>query len=441
MRCHYEVLGAARDGSTADIKKAYRLQALRWHPDKHNQNNVSIEEATEKFQAIQNAYAVLSDPHEKKWYDEHRDQILRGQDESEFEGDIDLFRYFSTSVYSGFGTDEKSFYSVYGKLFRKIDELDRGNDDNAHFAAAPELGDANTSMNDINYFYQHWKNYATKRNFSTVDEYKTTDAPTRLVRRAMEKENKKLRDAAKKEFNIQVRKLAEFVCRRDPRVLAFQKKKEEEKERQRIEEEAKKLEKQAAYDANRRAFEEHQEKLWADTTNKTSRIADRDIELELDKLRRKLDAEVLFCDMCSKIFKSTKQLQNHLASKKHREKEKQLGAVSDYDISDGEMDRDLQEELIEVGKAKRESNGDNASAEIFTKVKQNDVTNGGCEKHAVDEETARRNAEADKERLKKEKKAADKRRERKAMRKNKKKENVEKIVNDARIKKEKRNTR
>ncbi|RLN48696.1 hypothetical protein BBJ28_00024929, partial [Nothophytophthora sp. Chile5] len=77
MRCHYEVLSVSRDADAPQIKKAFRLQALRWHPDKHQQNGVSSEEATLQFQALQNAYEVLSDPHEKKWYDDHREQILR----------------------------------------------------------------------------------------------------------------------------------------------------------------------------------------------------------------------------------------------------------------------------------------------------------------------------------------------------------------------------
>ena len=41
-----------------------------------NQNNV--EEATEKFKEIRDAYAVLSDDQERAWYDSHREAILRG---------------------------------------------------------------------------------------------------------------------------------------------------------------------------------------------------------------------------------------------------------------------------------------------------------------------------------------------------------------------------
>ncbi|KAL3666564.1 hypothetical protein V7S43_008193 [Phytophthora oleae] len=434
MRCHYEVLAVARDASAAEIKKAFRLQALRWHPDKHKKNGISNEEATEQFQTIQNAYEVLSDPHEKKWYDEHREQILRGgdgNDDEEGEDELNLFRYFSASVYSGFGSDEKSFYSVYGELFTKIDGLDLDGGDGSNAGVAPELGDANTTMDDVNYFYQHWKSYTSQRSFAWVDEYKTTDAPTRLVRRAMEKENKKLRDAAKKAFTTEVRELVEFVYRRDPRVRSFQKQKEQEKEQRRLEEEAKKREKQAAYDSKRRAFQEQQEKLWADSNLETSRVADRDIEQELEKLRKKMDADVLVCDLCSKTFKSTKQLQNHLTSKKHREKEEELGVYSDLSILDDEMDKALQEELIALGKVKIEATED-------MPVKTTDEEDVDTEQQEVDEEAVLQKAEADRVRLEKEQKAADKRRERKEMRKNKKKENVEKIVSGARSKKEKK---
>lgn len=149
MRCHYEVLNIERDATAKEIKKGFHLQALRWHPDKHQKNNISPEEATLRFQEIQSAYEVLSDAHERKWYDEHRDQILRGDVDNEggeggSENDLNLFKYFryvhanvlrvvvsllqwvdngdvcSPSVYSGFGKDAKSFYSVFGELFKKV---------------------------------------------------------------------------------------------------------------------------------------------------------------------------------------------------------------------------------------------------------------------------------------------------------------------------------
>lgn len=64
MKCHYEVLELARDADDAAIKTAYRKLALRWHPDKNMEN---VEEAKIKFQAIQQAYEVISDPQERAW--------------------------------------------------------------------------------------------------------------------------------------------------------------------------------------------------------------------------------------------------------------------------------------------------------------------------------------------------------------------------------------
>eukprot|EP00884_Botryococcus_braunii_P012232 jgi/Botrbrau1/21009/Bobra.0144s0025.1 len=52
----YEALGVPMGSSKADVKKAYRELAMKWHPDKHPENQ---EEAKLKFQAIQQAYESL----------------------------------------------------------------------------------------------------------------------------------------------------------------------------------------------------------------------------------------------------------------------------------------------------------------------------------------------------------------------------------------------
>uniref|UniRef100_A0A668ADW3 DnaJ heat shock protein family (Hsp40) member B2 n=1 Tax=Myripristis murdjan TaxID=586833 RepID=A0A668ADW3_9TELE len=55
---YYEVLAVPRTATQDDIKKAYRKQALRWHPDKNPDNK---EEAERKFKEVAEAYEVLSD--------------------------------------------------------------------------------------------------------------------------------------------------------------------------------------------------------------------------------------------------------------------------------------------------------------------------------------------------------------------------------------------
>ena len=68
-RDYYEILGAQKNASLDEIKKAYRELALRYHPDRvpHEQKK----EAEEKFKEISEAYAVLSDAQKRALYDQH----------------------------------------------------------------------------------------------------------------------------------------------------------------------------------------------------------------------------------------------------------------------------------------------------------------------------------------------------------------------------------
>ncbi|MDP1844133.1 MAG: J domain-containing protein [Sediminibacterium sp.] len=62
---HYEILGIPYHATTAEIKRAYRKKALLHHPDK----NRAATGSTEKFQAIQTAYSILSNATSKRLYD------------------------------------------------------------------------------------------------------------------------------------------------------------------------------------------------------------------------------------------------------------------------------------------------------------------------------------------------------------------------------------
>lgn len=62
----YEALGVEKTASHAEIKRAYRLMALKLHPDK----NASDPDAGKKFQALQDVYAILGDEDKRKTYDE-----------------------------------------------------------------------------------------------------------------------------------------------------------------------------------------------------------------------------------------------------------------------------------------------------------------------------------------------------------------------------------
>jgi len=68
MSDYYSLLGIERDASQADIKKAYRKLALKWHPDKNPDNQ---EEATKIFKEVSEAYEVLADEKKKRLYDKY----------------------------------------------------------------------------------------------------------------------------------------------------------------------------------------------------------------------------------------------------------------------------------------------------------------------------------------------------------------------------------
>jgi len=73
---YYKVLELQRTATAADIKKAYRKLALRWHPDKNPDNQ---EEATVRFRELSEAYEVLSDEKKRKIYDQYgKEGLING---------------------------------------------------------------------------------------------------------------------------------------------------------------------------------------------------------------------------------------------------------------------------------------------------------------------------------------------------------------------------
>jgi molecular chaperone DnaJ len=66
-RDYYEILGVSKNASKDEIKKAYRKQALKWHPDK----NPGDKSAEEKFKEAAEAYEILSNDEKKARYDRY----------------------------------------------------------------------------------------------------------------------------------------------------------------------------------------------------------------------------------------------------------------------------------------------------------------------------------------------------------------------------------
>jgi curved DNA-binding protein CbpA len=67
---YYAVLEISKDATDEDVKRAYRRQALRWHPDKNN----GIPDAEQRFKLVAEAYEILRDPRERRAYN---DRLLK----------------------------------------------------------------------------------------------------------------------------------------------------------------------------------------------------------------------------------------------------------------------------------------------------------------------------------------------------------------------------
>ena len=100
MRDYYEVLGVDKTASEADIKKAYRKLALKFHPDR----NPGDSEAEASFKEAAEAYEVLSSPEKRQRYDRFGHAGVRGNGaagNAGFQDINDIFNAFSDIFGSG----------------------------------------------------------------------------------------------------------------------------------------------------------------------------------------------------------------------------------------------------------------------------------------------------------------------------------------------------
>ena len=110
---YYKILGVDKNASQDDIKKAFRKLARKYHPDL-NPNDPS---AKDKFQEINEANEVLSDPEKRKKYDEYGEH-WKHADEFEAQKKARQHAGGGGGGFSGFGGDGGSYwYSSDGEGF------------------------------------------------------------------------------------------------------------------------------------------------------------------------------------------------------------------------------------------------------------------------------------------------------------------------------------
>mmetsp|Transcript_45505 Transcript_45505/g.89519 ORF Transcript_45505/g.89519 Transcript_45505/m.89519 type:complete len:846 (-) Transcript_45505:143-2680(-) len=320
-KCLYEILGVERSAATTEIKQAYRKLALKWHPDKNADN---VEEATERFKEIQEAWEILKNEQERAWYDGHRTQILSGgmDDDEEDDGDeLNLHKYMNSKAFSGFSDSGKGFFKVFADLFAEIDKLEGTavNDSNAKVSKdikRPGFGLSSSEAELVEAFYSYWSNFVSVRSFAHRDKWNLKDAPSRQVKRLMEADNKKIRFAAKKKFNTLVQSLAKWVRGQDKRWMHLKLEKAKESERKEAAEQKRQQEIKAKKKADREAFRAEEAARLAEQAKAMKAAYGKDFEESEEEDK---DIETFECVVCDKLFKSEKQFHNHEKSKKHKQ--------------------------------------------------------------------------------------------------------------------------
>ena len=139
---YYKILGVDKNASEKEIKNAYRKLARKHHPDL----NPNDKEANKKFQQINEANEVLSDPENRKKYDQYGKDWKHGE---EFEKQRQSQqRSYGSSQYSG-DFDDNTFSDFFSSMFgggnggRRTQAKYRGQDFNAELHL--NLSDAYTT--------------------------------------------------------------------------------------------------------------------------------------------------------------------------------------------------------------------------------------------------------------------------------------------------------
>jgi molecular chaperone DnaJ len=100
-RDYYEVLGVGPNSTDQEIKSAYKKLALQYHPDRNPEN---MDESTEKFKEISEAYSVIADPQKRAMYDRYGHAGLSGS------SGAGAWPDFSSTIFS-------DFEDIFGDLF------------------------------------------------------------------------------------------------------------------------------------------------------------------------------------------------------------------------------------------------------------------------------------------------------------------------------------
>ncbi|KYN97979.1 putative DNA-binding chaperone [Plasmodium gaboni] len=242
----YDVLGVEETDDLETIKSCYKKLILLFHPDKNKgtaylnekekeknkkkkgknkktkymNNNTSNNNNNENENEKDFLYFIEKYNIEKLTNDEKKNIFLKIQDSYTILSDKILRKQYDSSIPFDESVptltqleEAKNFYTFLRPVFKR----------NAKWSAikpVPDIGDENTDIKDVKYFYDFWYNFNNWRDFSYQNEYDYEQAECREERRWMERENKKIQKKASKTENLRIIKLVDLAYNNDPRIIA-----------------------------------------------------------------------------------------------------------------------------------------------------------------------------------------------------------------------------
>lgn len=213
---HYKVLGMEKlrhKATLGDIKKAFKKKVLKHHPDKKTSQptatDLKISEQS-LFACITTANDILSNKSKRRAYDS-------------------VDPHFDDSIPSVNANSKSNFVEIFGPVFERNARW-------SNLQPVPQLGNYNSTFEEVDNFYSFWYNFNSWREFSYLDEEEKEKGENRDERRWIEKQNKVMRQKRKKEEVTRIRNLVDNAYACDPRIKKF---KDDEKERKLAEKKAK----------------------------------------------------------------------------------------------------------------------------------------------------------------------------------------------------------
>ncbi|GFE54499.1 DNA-binding chaperone [Babesia ovis] len=220
----YELLDVCDSDDISKIKANYKRIVLLLHPDKagntrvpedmehyvtkYKIRNLGDEERKQQFILLQDAFTIMSDPQLRHEYDCSLpfDETIPTKEEAKSAAD---------------------FFELFMPFFELNARWSR-------IKPVPSLGLETSSDDDVDAFYEFWRNFETTRTFSHAAPHLLDDAESREEKRWMERENLKVQRKHIKKELVRIQKLVDLAQAFDPRLKARAERKLQEKlERQR----------------------------------------------------------------------------------------------------------------------------------------------------------------------------------------------------------------